>query len=161
MWQQQICRNKQFNNHNRIKIIKIQCLFNVFVCVYVENTAMASWKNMVCSPMCACVHFGKVYWVHVFIVGRSKEGKKFTLLTYMCMRVCVCVCVGVCVCVHGRDCKDGPFVFLSQHVRFLWFLATTCRVPVVGKRTSHASSLCVLCAMPSFVRRPLVVKCLT
>ena len=45
------------------------------------------------------------------IVGRSKEDKKLTLLTYMCMRVCIYV----------RDRKYGPFVFLSPHVFFMIF----------------------------------------
>ena len=30
------------------------------VSVYVENTAMASPIKMICSPVCACVHVGKV-----------------------------------------------------------------------------------------------------
>ena len=75
------------------------------------------------------------------IVGRNKEDKNLTFLTYMCMRVCIYV----------RDRKYGPFVFLSPHVRFLGSLATTCHVPVIGKRTSHASSLCVRCLLLSVV----------
>ena len=59
-------------------------------------------------PVFACVHVGKVYRINVSIVGRSKEDKKLTLLTYMCMRVCIYV----------YDRKYGPFVFLSQHVLF-------------------------------------------
>ena len=31
------------------------------MCVYVENTAMASSTKMICSPVCECVHVGKVY----------------------------------------------------------------------------------------------------
>ena len=43
MWQQQILRNKQFDNYNKHdKITKIQCSFYMHACVYVENTAMAS-----------------------------------------------------------------------------------------------------------------------
>ena len=45
------------------------------MCVYIENTAMASSIKMICSPMCACVHVGKVYRINVSIVGRSKENK--------------------------------------------------------------------------------------
>ena len=142
MWQQQTLRNRQFTNHNRIKIIKIQCSFCVRVCVCRKYNYGQLSKNMICSPVCACVHVGKVYWINVSIVGRSKEDKKLTLLKYVCMRVCVYV----------RDSKYGPFVFSSPHVRFLWALATTYHVSVVGKRTSHVSSLCVLCAMPSAVR---------
>ena len=59
------------------------------VCVYVENTAMASSIKMICSPVRACVHVGKVYRINVSIVGRSKKDKKLTLLTYMFMRVCI------------------------------------------------------------------------
>ena len=76
------------------------------------------------------------------MVSLSKEDKKLTLLTYMCMRVCIYV----------KDRKYGPFVFLSPRVRFLWSLVTMCHLPVVGKRTSHASSLWVLSALPSAVR---------
>ena len=36
---------------------------------------------MICSPVCACVHIGKVYWINVSMVGRSKEDKKLTLLS--------------------------------------------------------------------------------
>ena len=143
MWQQQISRNKEFNNHNN-KYKKIQCSFYMRVWVYVEDTAIASSIKMICSPVCVCVYVGKVYLINVSIVGRSKEDKKFTLPTYMCMRVCIYV----------RDLKYGPFVFLSPHVHFLWSLGTTSRVRVVGKRTSHASLLCVLCAMPSAASRP-------
>ena len=133
MCQEQALRKKQFDNHNKQgKIIKIQCSFYVHVCVYVENTAMASWIKMIYSPMCACPHVGKVYWINVSIVGRSKKDKKMTLLT------CVCMCVYVC------DRKYG-FLFSKVHVCSLWSLAMY-RIPVVGKWTSHASSLCVLCA---------------
>ena len=61
---------------------------------------------MICSPV--CVHAGKVYRINASIVGRSKEDKKLTLLTYMCTRECIYVC----------DRKYGPFVFLSPHVCF-------------------------------------------
>ena len=144
MWQQQALRNKQFTNPNNKhnKIIKMQCSFYMRLWVCRKYSYGQLNKIMICSPLCACVHVRKVYWINVSIVGRSKEDKKWTLLTYMCMRVCIYV----------RDRKYGPFVFLSPHVRFSWTLATTCRVPVVGKRTSHASSLCVLCVMPSAVR---------
>ena len=121
-----------------IKIIKIQCSFDVRVCVC-RKYSYGQLNKHICSPVCACVHVGKVYWINVFIVGRSKEDKKLTLLPYMSMRVCI----------HVRDRKYGTFVFLSSHEHFLWYLANTCRVPVVGKRTSHNSSLCVLCVLAS------------
>ena len=47
---------------------------------------MAIWMK-VCVCVCVCV--SKVYWINASIVGRSKEDKKLTLLTYMCMRVCI------------------------------------------------------------------------
>ena len=75
------------------------------VCVHVENTAMASPIRMICSPVCACVHVGKVNRINVSIVGRSKKDKKLTLLTYMCM----------CVCIYVCDRKYGLFVFLKVH----------------------------------------------
>ena len=68
---------------------------------------------MICSPVCASVHVGKVYWINVSIVGRSKEDKNWLYL-----HTCVCVCVCVCVYVYVRDCKYGPFVFLSPHMHF-------------------------------------------
>ena len=74
------------------------------VCVYVENTVMASSIKIICSLVCACVYVGKVYCINVSIVGRSKKDKKLTLLIYM----------GIYVC----DRKYGPFVLLSLHVRF-------------------------------------------
>ena len=51
--------------------------------------------------MCVCLHVYKVYQIKGSIVGRSKEDKTLTLLTYMGMCVCVCVraCVCVCVCI--------------------------------------------------------------
>ena len=55
------------------------------VCVYVENTAMASSIKMICLPVCACVHVGKIYQINVSIVGWSQKDKKLTLLSYMCM----------------------------------------------------------------------------
>ena len=91
--------------------------------MYVENKAMTSWKKMICSPVCACVHVGKVYWINESIIGRSKEDKKLTLLTYKCMRVCVYICV--------RNRKFGPFVFSSPHMRF--FL-------IFGNNLSRSSS---------------------
>ena len=69
---------------------------------------------MICSPVGACVHVGKVYRIKVTIVGRSKKDKTLTLLIYMYMRMCVCVCVYV------SDRKYGPFDFLSQHARFFY-----------------------------------------
>ena len=59
------------------------------VWVYVENTAMASWIEIWFVRLYVCVHVKKVYWPNVSIVGRSKEDEKLTLLTYMCMRVCI------------------------------------------------------------------------
>ena len=128
-----------------ITMIK-QLKYNVHfmcVCVYVENAVIARSIEIICSPGCACVHVGKVYWINVFIVGRRKEDKKLTLLTYMCMRVCIYV----------RDRKDGPFVFSSPHVRYLWTLVTMCHVTVVGKkrRMFLRSVSCVRC---SAVHRP-------
>ena len=65
------------------------------MCVYVENTAMtSSIKKMICLPLCACVYVGKVYRINVSIVGRSKEDKKLTFLTYMRMRVYIYICEG-------------------------------------------------------------------
>ena len=139
MWQQQILRNKQLNNHNKQDKNNQNIMFILRACAYVYRKYSNGQlnKNVICSPACACVHVGKVYWINVSRIGQSKVDKKLTLLTYMCMRVCMYV----------RDLKYGPFVFLSPHVRFLWSLATTCRVKVVGKRTSHASLFCVECAM--------------
>ena len=126
---------------NRIKIIKIQCSFYVRVCVCRKYSYCQFNKNMICLPVCACVYVRKVYWINVSIVGRSKEDKKLTLLTYMCMHVFIYV----------KDHKYGPFVFLSPHVCFLWSLATMCCVLVVSTRMLHAFLLCVLCMMPSAV----------
>ena len=80
------------------------------MCVFVENTAMASWIKIWFVHL--CVHVGKVYWINVSIVGRSKEDKKLALFTYMC----VCVCVYVYV----RDRKYGPFVFSTFDDPFFW-----------------------------------------
>ena len=77
--------------------------------VYVENITMARSIKMICSPECACVHVGKVDRINVSIVGRSKKDRKLTLLTYMCMRMCIYV----------SDCKYRSFVFLSPHVFLL------------------------------------------
>ena len=130
-------RNKQFNNHNK------QDKNN-------QNIAMASWIKIFVHPCVRVYMLGKVYWVNVSIVGRSRGLKKMTLLTYMCMRACLYV----------RDQKYEPLVFLSPHVRFLWSLATMSRVSVVGKRTPHASSLRVLCSMPfCYPSLRLVVEC--
>ena len=81
----------------------------VCVCVCRKYRYSQLNKNMISSPVCACVHVGKVYRINVSIVGRSKDDKKLTLLTYMCMHVRIYV----------RDCKYGPFVFLSPHMCFL------------------------------------------
>ena len=118
------------------------------ICVYAVNTAMASSIKRICSPVYVCVHVEKVYLTNLSIVGRIKENKKLTLLTYM----------GMCVCIYVRDRKNGPFIFLSWHMRFLWSLVKKCRIPVVGKRMSHASSLYVLCILASLC---LVVECLS
>ena len=57
MWQQWSLRNKQFSNHNKQdkNLKKIQYSFYVRVCVYVENTAMASWINIWFVRPCVCV----------------------------------------------------------------------------------------------------------
>ena len=57
------------------------------VFVYVENTAMDSSIKMICSPVCACVHVGKVYWINVSIVGWSKEDIKIDF-TYIHVYAC-------------------------------------------------------------------------
>ena len=90
MWQQRTLRNKQFNNPN--KQDKNKKKYNVHfmcVCVYVENTAMTSWIKIWFVRSCVSVHVRKVYWPNVSIVGRSKEGKKLTLLPCMCTHVCI------------------------------------------------------------------------
>ena len=104
---------------------------------------------MICSPVCVYM-LGKVYWVNVSIASRSKEDKKLTLLTYMCIRVCI----------YMIDRKYRLFVFISPHVRFLIF----------GDYVSHPSSqqkkvacffalslVLVAFCCPSW---PLVVECL-
>ena len=132
MWQQQILKNKQFNNHNEHDKNNSNTMF--ILCVhfmYVENTAMgSSIKNDLFACVCVCICWES--------------------LLNQCVHSCLkYVCVYIC---------DGPFVFLSPRVHFLWSLVTTCRVPVVSKRTLHASSLCVLCVLASFC---LVVECLS
>ena len=72
------------------------------LCVYVENTVVASWMKIglfarVCVCVCVCLHVDKVYQINGSIVGRSKEDKNLTLLTYM--GICVCLCI-----------SDGPQV---------------------------------------------------
>ena len=47
------------------------------VYVFEENTAMASSIKRICSPMCACVHIGNIYWINVSIDGRSKKDKNW------------------------------------------------------------------------------------
>ena len=129
-------------------------MFILCVCVYVENTAMASSIKTICSPVCACVHVWKVYWINVYIDGRSKKD-------WLYLHTCVCVSIYMRVTV-----SMGLLFFKVQTwvlFRGLWDLATTCRVSVVGKRTSLASSFYVLSVMLSIVRRPrfsLVVECL-
>ena len=147
MRQQWTLRNKQFNNHN--KQDKNNQKYNVYfmcVCMYVENTAMASWiKIWFVHP---CVHvcmLGKVDWVNESLGGRSKEDKKLTLLTYICMHVCIYV----------KDCKYRPFVFLSStHTFFMIFgdnvSHSMCRIPCVAKERRMLLH-CVLCSMPSAI----------
>ena len=116
----------------------------LILCVYVENTAMASSIKMICSPVCACIYVEKAYWTNESIVGPSNEDKKWLYL-HTC----------VCVCVYMWGAVSMGLLFSQVHTCvFLWSLATTCRVSVVDKRTLHASSLCVLCVMPSAVCRP-------
>ena len=106
------CDNNKYNETsnlimitNMIKIIKIQCSFYLRVCVCRKHSYGQSNKKMICSPVCACVHVGNIYQINESIVGRSKEDKELTLLTYMSIYVC--------------DRNYGPFVSLSPHVRFL------------------------------------------
>ena len=47
-------------------------------------------ENMIVRP-CVCLHVNKVYQINGSIIGRRKEDKNLTLLTYMGMCVCVCV----------------------------------------------------------------------
>ena len=49
---------------------------------------------MICSPVYV---FGNIYFMNVSIVGQNKKDKKFTLLTYML--ICVCMCIYTCVTV--------------------------------------------------------------
>ena len=63
-------------------------MFILCACVYecVENTAMASSIKMIlfaCVCVCVCVHVGKVYWINVSIVGRSKKDLKKIDFTYI------------------------------------------------------------------------------
>ena len=76
MGQQRTLRNKQFINHNK------------------QDKNGQLNKNMI-SPVCACVHVGKVYWVNVSVVGPSKEDKNWLYL-----HTCVCVCVYMWVTVN-------------------------------------------------------------
>ena len=117
MWQQRTLRNKQFDNHNKQdeKIIK-NTMFILCACVRVCVCRKYSYdqlnKNMICSPVCACVHITKVYWINVSIVSRNNEDKILTLLTYICMRVCIYV--------RGR--KLWAFCFLKfTHAFFMIF----------------------------------------
>ena len=81
---------------NRMKIIKIRYLFYVRVCVGRKYSYGQFNKKMICSPVCACVHVGKVYRINVSVVGRSKEDKKLTLLTYMCIYIWRTVSMDFC-----------------------------------------------------------------
>ena len=64
--------------------------------VYVENIVVASWMKIgLLTRVCVCLYVNKVYQINGSIVGRSKEDKNLTLLTYM----------GMCVCEY---ISDGP-----------------------------------------------------
>ena len=74
------------------------------------------------------------------------------------LHTCVCVCVDKCVTVSmGLLFPQIHMCGFSSEGCGLWSLATTCRVPIVGKRPSHASSLCVRVRylLPSIVVVPL------
>ena len=101
-------------------------------------------KKLFTRPFVRVYMLGKVYSINMFIVGRSKENKNLTLLTYMRMRVCIYV----------RDRKYGPFVFKSSSVQ---------KRTIIGDNVSRSWSqlknvAClfafVLCTMPSAVCRP-------
>ena len=63
----------------------------MYVCVCRKYSYRQLNKNMICSSARLCVYMlGKVYWPNISIIGRSKEDKKLTLLTYVRMRVCIC-----------------------------------------------------------------------
>ena len=151
MWQLQILRNKQFNNHNKQdKIIKIKCSFYVLVCVCRKYSDGQLNKNMICSSMSACVHVGKVYRINVSIVEQSKKDKKLTLLTYMYMRVCK----------YLKNRKYGPFVFLSPHVRFFYdFGDNMSRFGSRQKNVACFFALCPVCDAFCCQSLPLVVEC--
>ena len=51
----------------------------VCVCVCRKYSCGQLKKNMICLPMCVCVHVGKVYRNKVSIVGQSKADKKIDL----------------------------------------------------------------------------------
>ena len=118
----------------------LECnVYFIWVCMYVVNKAIVSSIKMICLPVSARVHVEKVYWTNVFFVGRNKEDTNWLYL-YTC--VCVCVCMWETVII-------GLFFLKSTCVFYFMILATTCRVPEVDKRTSHVSSLCVLCILVS------------
>ena len=119
-----------------IKIIKKQCSFYVRVYVCRKYSYGQLNKTMICSPVCACVHVRKVYWINVSIFGRSKKYKNLTLFTYMCMHVCIYEC----------DRKYGPFVLLSPHVRFLyWFMFFGDNVSRPGSWQKNVACFFALC----------------
>ena len=60
------------------------------MCVYVENTAMASLIKVICSPVCACVYAGKVYRINLSVGGRSKKDKKINF-PYTLEQACACI----------------------------------------------------------------------
>ena len=123
-------------------------MFILCACVYVENTAMASWiKNMICSPICACVHVGKVYWINVSIADRSKEDTKSTLLTYVCMHVCIYV---------------WAFCFLkSTRAFFMIFGDNVSRFGSRQKNVAWFFALCPVCDAFCCLSLPLVAECLS
>ena len=138
MWQQ-ILRNERFNNNNKHdEIIKIQCSFYVRVCV--ENTVMASSIKMICSPVCACLHVGKVYRINESIVGHRKEDKN-----WLYSHTCVCVYVYMFVTV------SMGFWFSLVHTSVfydLWWQPDAFRLLAKECRMLLWS---VMCAMPSAV----------
>ena len=67
-------KRKETSNLINKKQYKNNLKFNVHfmcVCVYVENTALASWIKIYFHP-CVCVCVSKVYWINVSILVRSK-----------------------------------------------------------------------------------------
>ena len=76
---------------NRIKIIR-NAMFMLCTSGLCRKYSYGQLnENRIVRPcvrvcVCVCLHVCKVYQNYVSIVGRSKENKKLTLLTYMCMR---------------------------------------------------------------------------